>query len=68
VLPRHLQIIYDINHRFLKDVMHHYPGDPAMWQRMSLIDESARANASAWRTWPSSAATRSMAWPRSTPA
>jgi starch phosphorylase len=41
VLPRHLQIIYDINHRFLKDVMHHYPGDPALWQRMSLIDESA---------------------------
>jgi starch phosphorylase len=28
VLPRHLQIIYEINHRFLKDVMHHYPGDP----------------------------------------
>jgi starch phosphorylase len=41
VLPRHLQIIYDINHRFLRDVMHHYPGDPALWQRMSLIDESA---------------------------
>ena len=40
VLPRHLQIIYEINHRFLKDVMHHYPGDPALWQRMSLIDES----------------------------
>ncbi|MBL8477789.1 MAG: glycogen/starch/alpha-glucan phosphorylase, partial [Sterolibacteriaceae bacterium] len=40
VLPRHLQIIYEINHRFLKDVMHHYPGDPALWQRMSLIDEN----------------------------
>jgi starch phosphorylase len=40
VLPRHLQIIYDINHRFLKDVMHHYPADPAIWSRMSLIDES----------------------------
>jgi starch phosphorylase len=40
VLPRHLQIIYEINHRFLKDVMHHYPGDPALWQRMSLIDET----------------------------
>ena len=42
VLPRHLQIIYEINQRFLKDVMHHYPGDPALWQRMSLIDESPR--------------------------
>jgi starch phosphorylase len=41
VLPRHLQIIYDINHRFMKDVMHTYPDDPALWQRMSLIDENA---------------------------
>ncbi|MBK7005520.1 MAG: glycogen/starch/alpha-glucan phosphorylase [Burkholderiales bacterium] len=40
VLPRHLQIIFDINHRFMKDVMRHYPGDPALWARMSLIDES----------------------------
>jgi starch phosphorylase len=40
VLPRHLQIIYEINQRFLRDVMHHYPGDPALWQRMSLIDEA----------------------------
>jgi starch phosphorylase len=41
VLPRHLQIIYEINHRFLKDVMHAYPANPEVWQRMSLIDESA---------------------------
>ena len=41
VLPRHLQIIYEINQRFLKDVMHHYPADPGLWRRMSLIDESA---------------------------
>ncbi|MCF8179385.1 MAG: glycogen/starch/alpha-glucan phosphorylase [Sulfuritalea sp.] len=40
VLPRHLQIIYEINHRFLKDVMHHYPDAPELWQRMSLIDEA----------------------------
>ncbi|MDO8285679.1 MAG: glycogen/starch/alpha-glucan phosphorylase [Rhodoferax sp.] len=40
VLPRHLQIIYAINHRFLRDVMHHYPGDPGLWARMSLIDET----------------------------
>lgn len=39
VLPRHMQIIYDINHRFLRDVMHHYPGDVARMQRMSLIEE-----------------------------
>jgi starch phosphorylase len=39
VLPRHLQIVYEINSRFLKDVMHHFPGDPALWQRMSIIDD-----------------------------
>ncbi|MDP1681516.1 MAG: glycogen/starch/alpha-glucan phosphorylase, partial [Burkholderiales bacterium] len=39
VLPRHLQIIYEINHRFLKEVMHCYPGDQAMWRRMSIIDD-----------------------------
>ena len=39
VLPRHLQIIYEINYRFLKQVMHHYPGDIDMLQRMSIIDE-----------------------------
>jgi starch phosphorylase len=40
VLPRHLQIIYEINHRFLKEVMHRYPDDPALWARLSIIDES----------------------------
>jgi glycogen phosphorylase len=40
ILPRHLQIIYEINHRFLKDVMHHFPGNPEMLRRMSLIDEA----------------------------
>ena len=40
VLPRHLQIIHEINHRFLKDVMHKYPGEPELWARMSLIDEN----------------------------
>ncbi len=39
VLPRHLQIIYEINHRFLKDVIHHHPEDPDLWARMSIIDE-----------------------------
>ncbi len=42
LLPRHLQIIYEINHRFLTDVMHRYPGDTALLRRMSLIDEDGR--------------------------
>ena len=39
VLPRHMQIIFEINHRFLKEVMHISPGDPGLLRRMSLIDE-----------------------------
>ncbi|MDX9739841.1 MAG: glycogen/starch/alpha-glucan phosphorylase [Gammaproteobacteria bacterium] len=39
ILPRHLQIIYEINHRFLKDAMHRWPGDPALLRRMSIIRE-----------------------------
>ena len=40
VLPRHLQIIYEINHNFLNSVMHHFPGDNELLKRMSIIDES----------------------------
>ena len=40
VLPRHLQIIYEINGRFLQQVSSLCPGDVKKLQRMSLIDES----------------------------
>lgn len=40
VLPRHLEIIYEINRRFLDYVWERFPGDEAMAQRLSLIDES----------------------------
>jgi starch phosphorylase len=39
VLPRHLQIIYDINLRFLEHVAAVWPGDLERLQRMSLIEE-----------------------------
>jgi starch phosphorylase len=39
-LPRHLEIIYEINRRFLNDVRARYPGDEVRVQRMSLIAES----------------------------
>ena len=39
ILPRHLQIIYEINHRFLTGVMHSFPGDNEMRRRMSIIGE-----------------------------
>jgi len=41
ILPRHLQIIYEINQRFLDEVRHKFPGDTELVKRMSLIDESA---------------------------
>jgi len=41
ILPRHLQIIYEINQRFLDDVRHRYPGDAGLVARVSLIDEQA---------------------------
>jgi starch phosphorylase len=39
VLPRHLDIIYKINHYFLLDVATRYPGDVDRLRRMSLIGE-----------------------------
>jgi starch phosphorylase len=40
VLPRHLQIIYEINAHFLEEVRMRFLGDEARISRMSLIDES----------------------------
>ncbi|MGK5593753.1 MAG: glycogen/starch/alpha-glucan phosphorylase [Parachlamydiaceae bacterium] len=40
VLPRHLEIILEINRRFLDEVKIHYPDDLAKIRRMSIIDES----------------------------
>ncbi|MCK5686810.1 glycogen/starch/alpha-glucan phosphorylase [bacterium] len=39
LLPRHMQLIYEINRRFLKEVWIHNPGDNERQQRMSLIEE-----------------------------
>ena len=38
-LPRHLEIIYEINRRFLDEVRARFPGDEARVRRMSLIGE-----------------------------
>ena len=40
LLPRHLTIIYEINRRFLRQVMMRYPYDDGRVVRMSLIDEA----------------------------
>ena len=39
VLPRHLQIIYEINQRFLDEVRHRDPGDLDKLRRLSIVDE-----------------------------
>jgi len=39
LLPRHMEIIYEINRRFLQTVRLHYPGDDTMLEKMSIIDE-----------------------------
>ncbi len=39
ILPRHLEIIYEINHRFLEMIAEAYPGDQSKLQDLSIIDE-----------------------------
>ena len=40
LLPRHLEIVYEINRRFLDEVRAAFPGDEAILSRLSIIDES----------------------------
>jgi starch phosphorylase len=39
LLPRHLEIIYEVNRRFLRDVMDQHPYDLDRVRRMSIIEE-----------------------------
>ena len=39
LFPRHMEIIYEINRRFLEEVRTRFPGDEERPARMSLIDE-----------------------------
>jgi starch phosphorylase len=41
VLPRHLEIIYEINYHFLRKVITRWPGDLDRMSRMSIIEEGA---------------------------
>jgi glycogen phosphorylase len=40
LLPRHLEIIYEINSRFLADIRAKFPNDEGLISRLSIIDES----------------------------
>jgi starch phosphorylase len=44
VLPRHLQIIYEINHRFLQRVEMSFPGNAGLIEKVSLIGENGHRN------------------------
>ncbi len=64
LLPRHLEIVEEIDRRFRRTVRERYPFDDGkIWPAWP---SSTRAAACAWRTWPSSAAIRSTAWPSCT--
>jgi len=39
LLPRHLELIYEINRRFLQTVRLKYPGNEALLRKVSIIDE-----------------------------
>ncbi len=42
LFPRHLEIIYEINHRFLEDVRKNFPDFPNLAEKVSLIEEGDR--------------------------
>jgi glycogen phosphorylase len=39
VLPRHLEIVYEVNRRFLAEVAQRHPGDAERLERMSIVQE-----------------------------
>jgi glycogen phosphorylase len=41
LIPRHLEIVYEINRRLLEDARALFPGDPGRIERISLIEEGA---------------------------
>jgi starch phosphorylase len=42
LLPRHLEIIYEINRRLLDEVRAHFPGDDGRVARVSLVEEGSQ--------------------------
>ncbi|MDM4764663.1 glycogen/starch/alpha-glucan phosphorylase [Pelomonas sp. SE-A7] len=38
-LPRHLEIIFEINHRFMEELKARFPGDEGLMNRVSLVEE-----------------------------
>jgi starch phosphorylase len=51
IVPRHLEIIYQINREFLDEIDRRYPDDHERRRRMSIIDESAHDGRCARMAW-----------------
>ena len=66
-LPRHLEIIYEINRRFLDEVRARVPRRRRPVASHVVDRRGRRRRVCAWRTWRPSAATRSTVSPRCTP-
>ncbi len=43
ILPRHLQIIYEINSHFLREVANHHQNDKKLLKRISIIEEGEKS-------------------------
>src|SRR5262249_21144460 len=41
LIPRHLEIIYEINRRFVDNIRQRFPGDEARVARMSMVEHGA---------------------------
>ena len=67
VLPRHLEIIYEINGRFLEECRAHRAGRRGGHRADVAHRGGRRSSRCAWPTWRWSAPTRSTAWRPSTP-
>ena len=63
LLPRHLEIIYEINRRFLDEVRLAFPGDEAALAPHVDHRRSSRCGSCGWPTWRASAALPSTEWP-----
>jgi glucan phosphorylase len=65
LLPRQLEIIYEINRRLLDESRVRFPGDEGRLERISLVEEGS-SRKFAWQTSPLSVRTAPTVWPLST--
>ena len=67
LIPRHLEIIYEINRRLMDDVRARFPGDEGRAARISLVEEGQTEAHPHGQSAPLSPRTAPTAWRRSIP-